>query len=885
MAPPKVFISYSHDSPTHEAKVLALANRLRGDGIDAVLDQYESFPPGGWIQWMKRQVRDAQFILVVCTETYRRRADGDEKAGVGLGATVSLGELSYCPLLLDKARSRMFSATDISTFLACQHTATLNRAESRKEITKPFVADPTVELLRRLGIEHEQRYLRALAADERSIAEIALADPWVVAATQTIEALRQGVDVVYQGAFLDQVWGGRPDFLTRVDNPSGLGGWSYEVVETKLARSTKAGALVQLCFYSDLLSRIQGMEPQRMRVVLGGAAAPDNFPVQRYIAYLRKIRSEFEEAWRLESKTYPEPVEHCDVCSWFPLCDKRRRDEDHMSLVAGISRNQRRALVERGIDTVAKLGALILPLKPKIERIGDAALSRIREQARLQVQGRQEGRLVYELLGPVEPGGGLTALPLPSPADIFLDLESNPYVLDQGLEYLIGVLTIPDGARNEPKYEALWSFTHTEEKTAFESFIHSVMERWHKHPEMHIYHYAPYEPTAIKRLAGRHGTCISEVDELLRAGVFIDLFRVVRQGLRASVESYSIKRLEPLYGFDRSVPLREANSALQAFETALALGDSREEIQALLDAIEGYNRDDCVSAWRLRDWLEERRTELEESSGQSLPRPEIRSGEASEGLAAELGRVGELMARLVDSLPADEADWTDENRASWLLAQLLEWHRREEKSSWWEYFRLCELSDDELQEDKSALGGLTYVREVGRIKRSIIHRYLFPPQEHAIDRALEVRDPRTGNGIGEVVSIDERNRTIDIKRGAHSTVPHPTALIPFDIVNSKVLRDSLYRLGTWVADHSLSGEGQFQAARDLLVRVRPRVLSASLATMIGENEQLTEAARALVLSLPVKPSVLPIQGPHRSPVLAERSGRIPGGCIMRGRLV
>jgi SEFIR domain-containing protein len=86
MEPPKIFISYTHDSPAHEAKVLALANRLRGDGIDADLDQYQSFPPTGWIQWMKHQVRDAQFVLVVCTETYRRRADGDEKPGVGLGS-------------------------------------------------------------------------------------------------------------------------------------------------------------------------------------------------------------------------------------------------------------------------------------------------------------------------------------------------------------------------------------------------------------------------------------------------------------------------------------------------------------------------------------------------------------------------------------------------------------------------------------------------------------------------------------------------------------------------------------------------------------------------------------------------------------------------------
>jgi tetratricopeptide (TPR) repeat protein len=91
MAPPKVFISYSHDSPLHEAKVLALSNRLRADGIDAVLDQYETFPPQGWIQWMKHQVRDARFVLVVCTETYRRRWDGEEEAGMGLGATYESG--------------------------------------------------------------------------------------------------------------------------------------------------------------------------------------------------------------------------------------------------------------------------------------------------------------------------------------------------------------------------------------------------------------------------------------------------------------------------------------------------------------------------------------------------------------------------------------------------------------------------------------------------------------------------------------------------------------------------------------------------------------------------------------------------------------------------
>ena len=188
------------------------------------------------------------------------------------------------------------------------------------------------------------------------------------------------------------------------------------------------------------------------------------------------------------------------------------------SLVAGISRNQRKALVGRGVNTVADLAKLALPPKPKIERIGDAALLRIREQARLQVQGREEGRLIYELIEDAEEGKGLAILPLPSPADLFLDLEANPYVFDDGLEYLIGMATLPAKSGGEPIYESLWALTRSEEKKAFEAFIAKVMEQWRKNPEMHIYHYAPYEPTAIKRLVGRHGTCVDEVDELLQGG-------------------------------------------------------------------------------------------------------------------------------------------------------------------------------------------------------------------------------------------------------------------------------------------------------------------------------------------------------------------------------
>jgi uncharacterized protein len=761
----------------------------------------------------------------------------------------------------------MFSATDIASFLACPHTATLARAESRNEVTKPFFRDPTVDLLRKLGLEHEQRYLRELAeGDSLAVTRIDVNGRWEDAVAETVRAMRGGVDAIYQATFLDGHWGGRSDFLVRVDKPSNLGTWSYEVVETKLARSTKATALVQLCFYSDLLARIQGVDPQLMHVVLGGAASPERFQVKRYIAYFRKVRSEFEQSWKLDANTYPEPTEHCEVCLWFPFCDNRRRTDDHLSFVAGISRNQRKALVGRGVSTVAALAKLNVPPKPKIERIGDAALLRIREQARLQVQGREEGRLIYELLDRAGDDNGLAALPLPSPADIFLDFEANPYVLDEGLEYLIGMATVPTNSGGEPMYEAHWALNRREERKAFERFIGKAMERWRKNPEMHIYHYAPYEPTAITRLAGRHGTCVDEIDELLRAGAFVDLYRSVRQSLQASVESYSIKRLEPLYDFKRAVPLREANVALQSFEAAMALQNGQGEISDLLKTIEDYNRDDCISALKLRNWLEDRRRELEVRIGHGLPRPAVKSGKPGLTLVARLDAVGEAKMRLLDSLPTEETEWDGEQQACWLLAQMMEWHRREEKSAYWEYFRLCELSDDELQEDSTALGGLGYVGEVGRIKRSVIHRHKFPPQDHEIDRAHEVRDPRTDKDAGKVVAIDERNRTIDLKRSATSSAPHPTALVPFEVVDSTVLRESLLRLASWVGHHGIAGSGEFQCARNLLLRERPSVLQGAVGvqTLINEEGKLTEEAKVLVQLLTQQSSVLPIQGPPGS---------------------
>jgi uncharacterized protein len=332
----------------------------------------------------------------------------------------------------------MFSPTSIANFLACQHLTALNRAEAAGQIKRPFFADPGLDLLVRLGLAHEEAYLHHLAEEQKlQIARIASDISWREAAEQTVAAIRDGIDAIYQATFLAGQWQGRADFLIRVKKPGAFGPWSYEVVETKLARSTKARAIIQLCFYSDLLSTIQGVVPDYMHVVLGGGTQPEKFSVHRYLSYFRKVRREFETANQLKAETYPEPVDHCRVCNWSTVCDGRWRDDDHLSLVAGISTSQRKALVECGVKTVRGLAG---PELPPIDRIGDQALIGIRQQARLQVQGRDEGRYIYELLEPAEERG-LCSLPPPSHGDMFLDFEGEAFSFDNGLKYIFVVFT------------------------------------------------------------------------------------------------------------------------------------------------------------------------------------------------------------------------------------------------------------------------------------------------------------------------------------------------------------------------------------------------------------------------------------------------------------
>ena len=470
----------------------------------------------------------------------------------------------------------VYSATDLVGFLECGHLTNLERAAVSGHLDRPMRADPVLDRIAQRGQQHEARFLESLRSEAVGVVEVGsngalpLSERVARGHDATLSAMRNGADVIYQAVLFDGRRLGYADFLRRVEQASDLGLWGYEVWDTKLARYAKASAVLQLCMYSDMVGKIQGRPPEKMHLALGGVQAEKvSFRVSDYAAYYRLVAREFEAVLHRTQAypvaTTPEPVEHCDMCRWSVQCRAEWRAKDDLSLVAGLTSRQRRALHGVGITTRTGLAEPTEPLPERLEGAGRDALRRIHAQAGIQVRGERVGAVISERITPqrdregvLVPNQGLLMLPEPSLGDLFFDMEGDPFFSSDevdGIEYLFGVIEPGrTDAAGRPTFHKYWSIeggtvTTNGERRAFEALIDLVMDRLASDPNLHVYHYAPYEPTGVKRLAGRYGTREEEVDRLLRGGVFVDLYRTVRQGIRASVESYSIKRLEQLYDF------------------------------------------------------------------------------------------------------------------------------------------------------------------------------------------------------------------------------------------------------------------------------------------------------------------------------------------------
>src|SRR5450759_3545023 len=699
------------------------------------------------------------------------------------------------------ASNLQLADSDLGRFLSCRHCTALDMEVAQGLRPKPpLYPDPFLDLLIERGLAHEKQYVESIEAggDEvLDLGDLAFRSP-SEAAARTLDAMRTGRPAIAQGMLRCGEWSGIPDVLRRVETSSDFGPWSYEVYDTKLARETRGTAILQLSLYSDLLEVAQGKRPEMFHVVTPKPVDPvQSFRVADFAAFYRFVRKRLKGAVAqgsaaLALANYPERVEYCEVCRWWSLCDKRRRDDDHLSFVAGLTRLHSRELEAQGITTLERLGQLAIPLSFRPHRGSKESIERVANQARLQLALRRTGKLVHELLQPVEAGRGLAKLPLPSPGDVFLDLEGDHFAREGGREYLFG-LTIVDGA-GKTRHVKLWAHSDGEEKAAFEKTVDEIFASWAAHPGMHVYHYAHYEPTAFKKLMGRHITKETEIDRMLRAGLFVDLFSVVRQGLRASVEKYSIKDLEKFYGFKRLAVLAEAGAARQIIERALEAEKPEAIPPELRTLVEDYNQEDCVSALQLRGWLETLRHELEEG-GTPVPRPLPVEGEASEKVQERKAEIQKAMDALLAGVPEEKGARSPDQQARWLLAHMLEFHRREAKVTWWAFYRLRDLVDeDDLLDERAVVTGLTFVKRTGRgTKKCPIDRYDFPPQEFEAKEGSELW-ANDGKSYGDIAEIDLAAHWIEVKKRSAMADRHLQWAFVHSHVRSDVIAGALLRL-------------------------------------------------------------------------------------------
>lgn len=744
--------------------------------------------------------------------------------------------------------STLYSATDLVGFLECEHLITLGLIDLVTPLDRAQ-DDESAVLIQDKGYAHEAAFLAALKASGKRVAEIGDDGSPAELARATRAAMEEGHDIVFQATFLSGDLYGRADFLRRVERPSALGCYSYEVLDTKLARSPKAKFVVQLAFYTDLLADAQGVTPRAMHLILGDGSER-SFRVADYARYLRRARDRLLAfVARNPNPTYPARCAHCVFCAWRDICDARWTADDHLNQVAGITRKQIDRLQASGTRTLAALAALATDAR--IAKLQPDTIEKLRSQAALQLSRRLTGTPRVELLE-LDPAhaGGFYRMPAPDPGDVFFDMEGDPFE-SQGLEYLFGLRFVEDG---EPRFSAIWAHDRAAERRAFETLMDFLVDRRTRYPGMHVYHYAHYEPAALKRLMSLHGTREAQVDDLLRGEKFVDLYKVVRGAIRTTEPGLSIKDLEIFYMPPREGDVTTAGGSIVHYERWRVTRDAAE-----LEKIRAYNEDDCRSTHLLRDWLLAQRPAglpwFAARATNADAKAEAARSDKARQIEAGLARHREaLVGRLAD----DQATWSDDDRVRALVFDLLDFHRRAAKPAWWAMFARRDMTDDELIDDVECLGALTPVagKPPVPLKQSLMHTFDYPEQQTKLRVGKHCHRTDTTNRFGEIVELDDDARRIGIKVSAREVVPAKLSIGPPGPIGVDPLRDAVWRF----ADSIEANDGRFAALRALLRKDVPvfRGRAPGAPVLAGVRELRAEALDAV---LALDDSYLFVQGP------------------------
>jgi uncharacterized protein len=759
--------------------------------------------------------------------------------------------------------SIVYSASDLAAAARCEYALLRDFDAKLGRAPAVSVVDELLARTATLGDDHEQRELDRLREEfADGVAVIGRPAYSLAGLTAAAEATRRAIadraPVVYQAAMFDGRFVGFADFLV-------ADGEQYRLIDTKLARSPKVTALLQLAAYADALTGMGVSVADEAELRLGDGSVVryrvcDLIPVFRAQRALLQRLLDAHYAAGTAVRWEDEGVRACFRC---PLCIEQVQATDDLLLVAGMRVGQRDKLIDAGIATVADLAQHCGPMLD----LAPSALGKLTAQAKLQVRQRDTGVPQFQVIDP-QP---LTMLPEPDPGDLFFDFEGDPLWTadghDWGLEYLFGVL---DAAG---KFQPLWAHNRVDERKALIDFLAMVAKRRKRRPNMHIYHYAPYEKTALLRLAGRYGVGEDQVDELLRSGTLVDLYPLVRKSIRVGAESFSLKALEPLYmGTQlRTGDVTTATDSITSYAKYCELGDVGrvDEAETVLKEIEDYNHYDCRSTQELRNWLLVRAWEAGVTPVGAQPVPDGNIVDDHDELAAALS---------VFTGDAAVGDRTSEQIAVALVGAARGYHRREDKPFWWAHFDRLNFPVDEWADNTDVFvcaeasvsvdwhmppRARKLQRRValrGELARGELMTDLYALYEAPAPPSMSDNPDRRAAGRAKVVEVDDPTvptKVVILERvGSDGNAFHqlPFALTPGPPVPTTALRESIESTAAAVA----AGLPQLPqtAMIDVLLRRAPRTRSgAALPRSTDTIADITAAA------LDLDSSYLAVHGP------------------------
>lgn len=613
----------------------------------------------------------------------------------------------------------VYSPTDLIQFVKSPFASWMERHALEPGTPRPDAQSEELALVAATGEQHEADVLKAYVDAGDDVANISRNDPDALELTRA--AFRAKRAIVYQAALRDDRFAGFSDFVKR--NSKG----QYEIWDTKLARTPRPYYAVQLCCYSEMFAfTMDSPVPEQFGVILGSGEEV-LFRTEDFIHYYHRVRADFlrlVDGYTGNLADRPPPQPGADHGLWESQAQAYFLETDHVLQVASITTGQVKKLSNAGIATMTALagaGALSVPKMPS------KTLAALVRQARLQCQTRAEREknpdapACFEVLGHRGENGepvGLGALPLADPADVFFDMEGYP-LADGGLEYLFGATT-RDSKTGTLEYTDWWGHDRSDEKKAFEDFVDWVFARWKASPDLHIYHYAAYEVSALRRLSTQHATRQTEIDAMLREGVFVDLYQLVRHGLAIGVDSYSIKAIEHLYRTSRTGDVATAMGSVVHYSRWMASNEPRDwQKSEILRSIRAYNRDDCDSTAQLADWLRA------VASAQKIPqRPHVQVI-----IRSEDDNKRDMSALVLAQRDVIQKLLAKGDPHALMLADLMDFHWRDAKPNFWRKFDRAAATDEEMRDDTGCIQGVSAIGTPVSDAKSWVQVYSFDPDQ------------------------------------------------------------------------------------------------------------------------------------------------------------